>query len=500
MVFASTATQAKQDKASARAFNIIRALDDERLFRPWFRGPSWDNWRVILKAAYALPMTSAELESFRTVAGDRDPPRQQVRELWTVGGRRSGKDSIASVIAAYSAALFNQQDRLRPGERALIACLACDRNQSRIILDYTKAFFSDIPMLHDLVVRTTAVGFQLRNSIDIEISTNNFKSVRGRPFALAILDECAFYASETSATPDVELYKAIVPGMATLDRSMLVGISTPYRRAGLLHQKYKDHFGKAGDVLVIQAPSTVLNPTLDPAIVARALEEDPAAARAEWLGEFRTDVGGWAEETLIESAVDYGVTVRPPRQDIAYQSFCDPSGGAKDSFAAAVGHMEAGTAVLDCVVEVKAPFNPTDATKHITDVLKSYRQTSTIGDKYAAQWVVDAVSKCGIQYRHSDRDRSAIYLDALPLFTSGRVRLLDNRKLVNQFASLERRTSPIGKDRVDHGPSGHDDLCNSAAGVLVNVTLPGPPVASFGTWGRNVSNQFGYCEARIREN
>src|SRR5438105_4416608 len=45
------------------------------------------------------------------------------------------------------------------------------------------------------------------------------------------------------------------------------------------------------------------------------------------------------------------------------------------------------------------------------------------------------------------RDRSTIYLDVLPLFTSGRVRLVDNRRLTTQFASLERRTSSIGKDR-----------------------------------------------------
>jgi hypothetical protein len=44
---------------------------------------------------------------------------------------------------------------------------------------------------------------------------------------------------------------------------------------------------------------------------------------------------------------------------------------------------------------------------------------------------------------------------------------LDNPRLVTQFKSLERRTSPIGKDRVDHGPGGFDDLCNSAALAMV---------------------------------
>ena len=163
------------------SLNIIAALDDERLFKPWFRGESWNGWRVVLKAAYGLPLTDDEIIFFKSIAGGREPPDRQVRELWLICGRRAGKDSIASVIAAHTAALFNQRDRLRRGERALIACLAVDRNQSRIILDYIKSYFVDIPMLASLVTRSTAIGFQLRNSVDIEVSTNSFRSIRGRP-------------------------------------------------------------------------------------------------------------------------------------------------------------------------------------------------------------------------------------------------------------------------------------------------------------------------------
>jgi hypothetical protein len=64
-------------------------------------------------------------------------------------------------------------------------------------------------------------------------------------------------------------------------------------------------------------------------------------------------------------------------------------------------------------------------------------------------------------------DRSSIYLNALPLFTSGRARLLDNPRLIAQFAALERRTFSTGRDRVDKGRTGHDDAANSAAGALV---------------------------------
>jgi hypothetical protein len=53
-------------------------------------------------------------------------------------------------------------------------------------------------------------------------------------------------------------------------------------------------------------------------------------------------------------------------------------------------------------------------------------------------------------------------MDVLPVFTSGRARLLDHQKLVNQFASLERRTFATGREQVIPGPS-HDDCANSAA-------------------------------------
>jgi hypothetical protein len=138
----------------------------------------------------------------------------------------------------------------------------------------------------------------------------------------------------------------------------------------------------------------------------------------------------------------------------------------------AIAHDEDGVAILDCLFEIKPPFNPTAAIADMAGALKAYGLTRTVGDKYAAEWVVDAFAKAGIKFQHSDRDRSAIYLDVLPKFTSGRIRILDNPRLVTQFAALERRTSPTGKDRVDHGPGGHDDLCNSAALAFVTKGAP----------------------------
>jgi hypothetical protein len=91
---------------NAPAVSIIDTLDDPALFQRWFEGPSWNAWRVILKAAFWIPLDDTELETFHTLAGDRAPPERQVKELWIIAGRRAGKDSIASAIAAQSPASF----------------------------------------------------------------------------------------------------------------------------------------------------------------------------------------------------------------------------------------------------------------------------------------------------------------------------------------------------------------------------------------------------------
>jgi hypothetical protein len=448
--------------------SIIDTFTDPVLFEPWFRGESWDGWRTVLKAMDALPMSEGEIAFFKSIAGGRNPPKHPVRELYAACARRSGKDSTISGVGAYKSAFFDRQDLLRPGERAVVLCLACDQAQSKIILNYIRAFFSDIPMLRSMVTRETKSGFELSNCVDVTVATNDYRSVRGRPVLLAILDELAFFRDENSASPDVETYNALRPALASIPGSRIIGISSPYRKSGLLWNKYRKHFGwDDDDVLIIQAATRTLNPTIDQAFIDQALADDPIGARAEWLAEFRSDIAGYADFELIDAAVDRGISVRPPRQGVSYVGACDPGGGVRDSFVGAVCHDEGGVAVLDATIEIRAPYSPTSAVEQVAGLLRSYNIRKVTGDRYSAQFVVDAFAKHGVVYEHSKRDRSAIYQDALPLFTSGRAKLLDNPRMVNQFASLERRTSSLGKDRIDHPPGGSDDVCNAAALAMV---------------------------------
>jgi hypothetical protein len=280
----------------------------------------------------------------------------------------------------------------------------------------------------------------------------------------------AFWRSEDSANPDFEVAGAIQPALGRVPGSTLILISSAHKRAGLLYEKWKHHYGRNGDdILVIKGTTLQLNPTFDAKIIERQLAEDRALFAAEYLSEWRDDLATFISRQLLEAAVDTGVIVRPPQEGVQYFAFDDPSGGARDSYALGIAHQDprSNDVILDLIREWFAPLNPFQVASEIAALLREYRLTEVTGDDYGKRWVSDGYGQIGITRRKSDLDRSGIYLNVLPLFTSGRAWLLDNPRLVNQFAALERRTFPSGKDRINHDRAGHDDLCNAAAGALV---------------------------------
>ena len=447
------------------------ALRDHTLLGYALAGDSWIGWRTLLIAMMGEPLTAAERETFKQLTGLDHEPGVRVEEFVCAAGRRAGKSRAISVLACYTAALCDFTDVLVPGENGVLLVISGDQRQATIILNYIAAALEASERLKRLIRTKTSDTIGLTNGISIEVRAASFRRLRGPSYIMAIGDECAFWPSleDGSSNPDAEIVDAIRPGLSTTN-GVLALISSPYAKRGVLWSAYKRYFGPANadrKILVAQGASRTFNPSLCIGVVARALDRDPIAARAEWFGEFRDDLTNWLSLELIEQAVDRNIIVRPPQPDIRYHSFTDGSGGVHDSFCCGIAHAEANIAVIDCLIECRAPLDPDSATARIADVLKSYRCSTTTGDKYSAQWIVGAFARRGITYRHSDRDRSAIYSDALPLFTTGRVKLLDHKRTVSQLAGLERRTNSFGRDKIDHGPNGMDDCANVVCGSLV---------------------------------
>jgi hypothetical protein len=102
-------------------------------------------------------------------------------------------------------------------------------------------------------------------------------------------------------------------------------------------------------------------------------------------------------------------------------------------------------------------------------ILKSYGLRRVTGDRYAGAWPEQEFMKHGIVYQAAAKEKSALYLELLPLVLSRRVELLENKWLFNELRSLERRTRSAGRDLVDHPPRGHDDIANAVAGACAQV-------------------------------
>lgn len=452
--------------------NIIEALSDPDLFLGMFDAPSWSPWKVFLKALQALPMDEADLATYRHHTGRTSPPAKAARYAELVVGRRGGKSRILALIATYVGCALDHSRYIVPGETPVIAIIAKDRDQAKVIKNYIVGFMREIPAFADMIDDELAETVRLTNRVVVEVHTASIGAPRGRTFLAVLCDETAFWPAGDSANPDVEVINAVRPGLSTIPYSLLLIASSPYAKRGILYANYAKYFAKDNaPVLVWQGTTPEMNSTqIDDPVAADMYETDPERASAEYGAQFRSDIVAFITREAIENVVARGIREIPPGGGIVYVGFVDPSGGSADSFALAVAHMEAdGTAVLDCIREVKPPFSPDDVVQEYAKLLKSYNISRVIGDAYAGEWPRERFSVHGISYEVSKKNKSAIYSEFLPALNGRRVRLLDVPRLTSQLVTLERRTSRGGQDAIVKEPGTHDDVANVACGVLVQV-------------------------------
>jgi hypothetical protein len=304
------------------------------------------------------------------------------------------------------------------------------------------------------------------------------RTTRGYSCVACLLDEVGFWATdENAAEPDIEVYNALVPTMATIPGSMLLAASSPHARRGMLWDVHRKHYGKDSPVLVWQSDTRSMNATVPQSLIDAALEADPPRASAEWLGVFRSDVEGFVDREAAQACVCSGVYERPPDRTVStYAAFCDPSNGTTDAMTLCIGHSERQVIIIDAIREIRAPFNPQTVTDEFAQLLKSYRLNRVTGDRVGGQWCIEMFAKLGITYTPTARPKSDLYADLLALLNSRRIELLDHGRALNQLIGLERRAGRSGsRDVIDHAPGpGHfDDVINAVAGVAATLLARG---------------------------
>lgn len=455
-----------------RLMTMRAALADPEVFAGVLPGESWAAWRVVLIASQGEPLvTPEEREIFRELTGGRKtPPDAPVRELVAVCGRRAGKTRAMAVAAAYFARFVDYTGDFAPGQRGRVIVMAASRDTAGEAFRYIKGVFEESTACSEyLDGDPTADTIRLTNSIDVVVQAASFKTTRGPTPVAVVADEIAFWSVD-GANPDVEVMRALRPGLATLGGPLLI-LSSPYARRGVLWERYRKHFGPEGDpsYLVIQAPTAAMHES--PTLLAEeeaAYEDDPVAASAEWGARFRTDSEAFVSIEIVQAVTPRGVREIPPVPKTAYVAFVDVSGGGDDSHVVAIAHNENGVAVLDAVRERKG--SPESVVSDFAALIRSYGLSSVTGDGYGKAWVSERFAANGVTYVKTDRNKSQIYGEMLPILNSEKCRLLDAPKLEKQLTSLERKTTRgTGRDVIDHPQikGYHDDVANAVAGAIV---------------------------------
>jgi hypothetical protein len=316
-----------------------------------------------------------------------------------------------------------------------------------------------------MVASKTSDTLRLSNGVNIAAYPCRPPAIRGLRAVVAVCDELAFFRSAEHIAVDTEMLRALRPTLASTGGRLIV-LSSPYGQSGALWDLHRRHFGRDdSSTLVWRSSAPAANPTLPSDYLKRMEEDDPEAFRSEVLGEFRAGLSTLLDPEALQMCVASDRLELPPTSSISYRAFADPSGGRRDSFAIAIGHIDLGRCIVDVVRAWKPPFSPSSVVAEIADLLREYQIHSIVGDRYGGIWPAEQFQAHRIRYEPAKSPKSNLYLALLSHVNSGRIELPDDRVLLHELRGLERRRGSGGRDRVDHVPGAHDDRANVCAGL-----------------------------------
>ena len=133
-------------------------------------------------------------------------------------------------------------------------------------------------------------------------------------------------------------------------RDAVVRISSRMRSAARFGMRIVNTTATMTDILVWQATTRDMNPTVPQSWIDTQLAKDPARASADYLAQFSSDLEGFISREAVMACVVPGLRERPPDRRVRHHAFVDPSGGSTDSFTLCIGHNDIArrTVILDC--------------------------------------------------------------------------------------------------------------------------------------------------------
>jgi len=348
------------------------------------------------------------------------------------------------------------------------------QRQASRLTSYAVELVRKSPTMAAMVERLTYNEMETSTGASLVIEANSWRSARGGSSPLQIVDEICAMRGIDSALSDEELLTAKRPTLATMS-GMLCCLGSPMDKSGVGYDacmQYGDNHDKS--IMVVRQPTMVMHPSEQIArVVARAHDRDPLTADSEWGNdttiEFRPDMASFIDRDEAQSCVSQGVYELPYDSERQYAAFADPSGGSgRESFGFAITYNDNGVVVVAKVVEIRPTFKPSEAIATLADICKQYHVYTIMSHRYGGSFPQEHWELNQIHWEESERTKSQIYQDSLALLNSGKVRLLDNKRLFHQLINLQVKSGHgTGRLTIDHPPNGLNDLINATCGAIL---------------------------------
>ena len=466
--------------------NIIEFIEDRRFLND--QSLSLPQ-KTVLKVMYGLDLNREEKAVYSKLTGLDRYRKREYNFAVGVAGRRSGKtDKWSSTIGIFEGVMRDHSQYLSVGERAYVLVIASSLRQARVLFSYISGKLKNSEILSNMIVNETQFEISLSNKVTIGIFPPNQK-YRGLSVVCAVLDECAYFRDQ-GVLVDTEIVNGIKPALITFPHSKLFLVSSPSGKRGIIWESYRDHYGKDTDTLVMQGSSDYFNPKIKRSFIKQELEKDRTFASQEYEAVFVDNLTDFISPETLELCINRGVYEIAFRENMNPKAFVDMSGGSHDdSVLCASSLLENGTIEQLFLRAIKSPHSPLKAIEEFSKVLKSYNLFEVTGDSYASGFNRETWQQNGVNYIDSERSKSEIYLEMLPLINTQTVSLLDDPETMAQFRSLERRRGRV-KDVVDHPRGQKDDRCNAVSGSTIlckQDAVIDSPLWILGTKGYDIS-------------
>lgn len=424
-----------------------------------------------LCALYGLPLSDAHLALVEPCVGGAWRQGVEYREAAFICGRRSGKsDKLAANVALYEA--FFRDHHLSAGETGIVLLLAQNMRQAKVVRGYIEGKIRKSPVLQRHVMAARAHELELDNRITIAIHPASFRAIRGLSVVSCICDEIAFWWTEDGyANPDIEVLRAVRPAMATFPHGKLLLVSSPYTMNGALWDIWQRRDSDP-DTLVWRAPTSLMNPTVSAAFLAKEQARDAENYRREYGAEFTEAISGFLSAEAIERCVVPGRTeVAPDRERFHYTAAIDAAYKG-DRFTICIAHYdrEKDRIAVDHLGGWQGtrqqPLRLGEVLPQIKALAERYGFHNVRGDQFGAEPLKDAFERHGLAFEErtfTNQSKADIYATLRSRIQDGTIELLDHRDSLRELRALELENLPGGGTRIGHPRHGHDDYADAMA-------------------------------------